>query len=201
MGYSRGFRWNDEEILKKLRKVIEELKIDTMPTKTQMNKVTGSYALSCAVSKHGGFKKFAEILGLEIKVSESKFGEEYEFLFMGHVREKTGLKVEKMPIKHPYDLLVGDSVKVDVKVSNITSTSVGYYSFNLEKNNPTCDVFACYCLNECKKIEKLYIIPSSVLKGKTQLSLGIKRSKYDNWLDRWEVLTRYVAYNNLILKM
>lgn len=195
MGYSHGQRWDDEKIIQEIIKVKEFLKIDTMPTHSQMNNVTNNTMLSNAISRHGGSNRFAEILGLEIKPSESKLGEEYELLFMEHVEAMTCLKVEKMPVKHPYDVLVGDSVKVDVKVSNISKFNGGYYTFNLEKKHPTCDVFACYCLDSDNKPSKVYIIPAIALKGMTQLSVGINTSEYDKWLYRWDLLTTYATYD------
>lgn len=201
MGYTHGNKWSDEALIVEINKIVAILKIGTMPSKTQMIQTTGSYALSCAVSKHGGFKKFAEKLGLEIKSSESKLGEEYEINCMDHIRS-LGYECEKMKIKHPYDLLINGCVKIDTKVSNVfNSMSNGrYYTFNLEKKFPTCDIFICYCIDYLGEISKTYIIPSNVISGKTQLSVGITKSKYDNFIDRWDILYKYINFNVNISK-
>ena len=73
-----------------------------------------------------------------------------------------------------------------------------YYSFNLEKSNPTCDRFVVFCLNKDKSIHKTYIIPSSVLYGKTQLSLGVNSSIYDKFLDKWQIFNDYNTFYNSI---
>lgn len=201
MGYSRGTLWDDELIKREILKVKQYLKIDTMPTKSQIYNATNSHSLGCAISKHGGFKKFAELLNLEFKPSESRLGEKYEILFIEHVEKMIGLTAEKMPIKFPYDILVDNSVKIDVKVSNITQCNGGYYTFNLQKKYPTCDIFACYCLNNEGDLLKVYIIPSPILRGKTQLSIGINESKYDKWLYKWETISEYANANNRICEV
>ncbi|WP_252233748.1 hypothetical protein [Clostridium sp. ZS1] len=101
-----------------------------------------------------------------------------------------------MTTKHPYDLLVNDNVKIDVKSSNKYLSSAGWnsYSFNLEKFNPTCDIYIIYCIQD----EKLLIIPSKFLK-QTQLCITDKTSKYDIYKDRWDYIEQYNSFYKTVI--
>ena len=186
MGYAHGKKWDDALIENSIIDVMNKAKINTFPTHKIMNGITGSYALSVAVSKHGGTNYWAEKLGLEIKPCESKFGEEYELKCMGYIKD-LGYQCKKAPVRYPYDLLVEKNIKTDVKCGKLYKGDNGeYYTFNLEKKMPTCDIFVCYCLEE-DEVKKTYIIPASVLSGKTQLAVGKFKSKYDRYSDAWNI--------------
>lgn len=166
-----------------------------MPTHALMNEVTGNKALSVAMSKRGGTKHFAELLGLKTVECESKYGEEYEFLCMEQIEQNLGLLSEKMQIKYPYDILVAGAVKIDVKVSRPVKTKYDsrYFTFNLEKKSPTCDIFVAYCVDK-DEVVKTYIIPAYVLHGMSQLSVGVHKSEYDKYLDQWHFIADYVDF-------
>ena len=190
MGYAFGTRWSDDLIESTLNDVVKKAKLTTFPTHAQMTEITGSTALTGAVSRYGGTHYWADRLGLEIKPCESKMGEEYELKCMAFIKS-LGYGCEKTPPRYPYDLLVENNIKVDVKSGNLYKGEQSeYYTFNLEKPMPTCDIFVCNCL-EGSEIKKTYVIPSSVLTGKTQLSIGKIKSKYDPYLTAWDVLKTY----------
>ena len=190
MGYAHGTCWDEKLIESTLNDVIKKAKINTFPTHKQMNEVTGSMALTNAVSRHGGTRYWADKLGLEIKPSESRLGEEYELKCMEKVQH-LGYRCEKTPVRYPYDLLVQSNIKVDVKCGNLYKGVQGdYYTFNLEKKKPTCDIFVCYCI-ENDEIKKVLVIPSCELSGKTQLSVGKNSSVYDRYIDMWDYFHLY----------
>ena len=190
MGYSHGTKWSDALIENGIIEVKNKAKIETFPTHKQMNEITGSKALTNAVSRHGGTRYWADRLGLEIKPSESKMGEEYELKCMAYVKE-LGYGCEKAPVRYPYDLLIEKSIKTDVKCGKLYKGDTGeYYTFNLEKKMPTCDIFVCYCLDE-EEVKKTYVIPASVLSGKTQLAVGKFKSKYDVYSEAWNILESF----------
>jgi hypothetical protein len=197
MGYSHGISWNEKLIEKTLIGIVEKNKLKTFPTHKQMNEITGSMALTNAVSRHGGTRYWANKLGLEIKPCESKLGEDYEFKCMEFIKH-LGYRCEKMPVRYPYDLLVENNIKVDVKCGNLYKGAAGeYYTFNLEKKKPTCDLFVCFCLNN-DRVEKVFVIPSCELSGKTQLSVGKIKSTYDKYIEEWDYLHLYdVFYDSL----
>ena len=190
MKYKHKVQWTDEKIENAIREVVKIAKINSMPTHTLMKKITGNEALSNAISKHGGSKYWADKLGLEIKSCESKTGYEYELECISHLT-KAEYDCELTKARYPYDILVNNNIKVDVKCSNLYHGTAGdYYTFHLEKSKPTCDVYVCYCVNN-DVIQKVYIIPSCVLSGKTQLSVGVKKSKYDKYINAWSIISKY----------
>ncbi len=189
MGYANGIKWDDKKICNAIKEVVKIAKIDSMPTQALMKEITGSFALSCAISKRGGSKYWAKKLGLKIKTCESKIGYEFECKCLNLLRH-LGYRCEFTSARFPYDLLVENNIKIDVKCSNLYQTKQGnYYTFNLEKKMPTCDIFVCYCIKD--EAQKIYIIPSCVLSGKTQLSIGENHSKYDKYVENWQVVRQY----------
>lgn len=192
MGYAHGTEWSEELIIEKINEVINGLELKTFPTKSQMKEYFGNNALADKLSRTGGIKFWANKLNLNTKDCESKIGESYEMLCIQKL-EELGFDCEQMKPRYPYDLTANNHIKVDVKSGFLfgNSGSSPYYSFNLEKSNPTCDIFVVMCLNGDKSIKKTYIIPSCVLYGKTQLSIGVNSSIYDKFLDRWDVFDDY----------
>lgn len=195
MGYTHGTKWTDELITEEILKVKITLCLDRMPSNSEINKVVG-YGLGNAISKHGGFKYWADKLSLKYKDSETNTGKEYEHKIMNLLLSK-GYEVERMSTKHPYDLLVNQNIKVDVKVSNLYRGSKGeFHTFNLEKHNHNCDLFICVCVTD-GTIAKTLVIPSKFLMRVNQLSLG-NISIYDVFKDRFDYIEKYdVFYNQL----
>jgi len=195
MGYTHGKRWDDDKIRVSLLQIVEKRGGKTMPTHFEILSLTGDGSLVDALVNHGGTKRFAEMLGLQIKQCESEVGDAYEELCAEQIRLLFGYDVKKMKPRYPYDLLVEGCLKVDAKVSHLYTTkqNTKFYTFNLEKQNPTCDLFVCYCVDRTEKPVKTLIIPSGVVSGKKQLSVGLK-SNYDKYADRWETIRSYVRF-------
>ena len=61
MGYSHGKKWTEQEIIEKIQYLVKTLGIKTFPTHAQMNEFYNSCALSNAISKRGGTKKYADL--------------------------------------------------------------------------------------------------------------------------------------------
>ena len=188
MGYTHGIKWSDELVVSEINKVRNILSIDRMPTRSEIDEVLGNSGLTNRIIKTGGFREWAERLQLNKKLCDSETGYKYEQFAMKLLKEK-GYKVEKMSTQHPYDLLIDDSVKVDIKVSNI-----GYvegsrvHTFRLAKKNATCDIYILFALNYNEEVEKLLIIPSHKLKI-TTLCMG-QKSKYNKYIDKWEYIKK-----------
>lgn len=197
MGYTHGTRWSEEKIKQGIYEVMNVLGIDRMPSNKEVESVTGNSALSNKISKTGGFYKWAGKLKLDIKNTETSFGYEYEKKVKSKL-EKLGFKVEKMTVKHPYDLLVNDYIKIDVKVAKPYNNGRDtFHTFNLEKRNPTCDLYVAITLTENNHIERVFVIPSKYLKI-TQLSVG-KVSVYDKFVDRWDYINKYDKFYKTVI--
>lgn len=192
MGYARGKKWTDEEIIDRIQEVIDKLDLKTFPTKSEMNNYYKNSGLSGKVSKSGGTKYWATRLNIPLKDCESKTGEKFEQYCLATLIDM-GYSVESMKPRYAYDLLVNENIKVDVKSAYIynSPTNFKFYTFNLEKSAPTCDIYVAYCLNDDGVPEKTYIIPSKVLSGKTQLSVGENSSKYNKYINNWELFRQY----------
>jgi len=194
MGYSHGTKWNDELIQKRIEIVMDKVGITTMPTQSMTTEVFGNTSLNDAISRSGGFIFWANKLGLEHMGIETVLGRDFETHCMMFIQDKFDVNVEEMPPRYPYDLLVGNNIKVDVKVSKMYNNTIKMYTFNLEKRFPTCDIFVAYCIDDNKNIVKTYVIPSAILSGITQLSVGIDKSKYDIYLDKWDIVDKYAKF-------
>jgi len=194
MGYTHGIKWTDEKVKDELEKVIKALNLNRMPSRSEIEKVMQSASLTGHISKTGGFKNWAEKLNLYIKDSETKLGREYETRTAELLKTK-GYEVERMSMKHPYDLLVNLNIKIDVKVSNLYRGPKGeFHTFNLEKYNHNCDLFICVCVTD-EEIKKVLVIPSKFIMGISQLSVG-STSIYDVFKDRYDYIEKYDSFYN-----
>jgi len=195
MGYTHGNKWSDDLIYQGLMKVKEGLGLDRMPTRSECVKYTNSNALSVAITRrNGGWYGLAKDLGLKIKESETTTGKKYEKI-VKRILEMKGFKVTQMAQNFPYDLLVNDCLKIDVKSSHLYQGKEGnFYTFRTGKSYATCDVYILVALTNEDEIERTYIIPSSKVVNNTQLSMGEYSSKYDIYLDRWDILADYVKF-------
>ena len=190
MGTDRVY-WDDRKTQEEILKVKDFLDIDRMPSRREIENFYHNSKLSNHISKTGGFYHWAKILGLEVKKSETGLGFKMEEHAMNELI-KLGHECEMTSTRFPYDLLVNGRVKVDVKAGNKTKThGFDFYSFNLEKKQQTCDLYIVYCLGENKNIEKTYIIPAHIMTGKSQLSLGLDSSKYDRFINRWDIIKSF----------
>lgn len=191
MGHAHGIVWTEDLIKSEIFKVINALNINRMPTRKEIIQVTNSNALPCKISKTKGYYGWAKELNLTIKESETTFGKNYEYIVKEMIEAK-GYSVEKMSQNYPYDLLVNQNIRIDVKVGKPyrnKKDNSRYHTFNLYKKYATCDIYIIICLDEKENIEKLLIIPANKLKI-TQLSLG-KNSVYDTYINNFKLLETY----------
>lgn len=190
MTYSHGIKWTDELIESEIKRVMDSLGIERMPSKTEIECVTKDSKLTNKISKSGGFYKWAEKLGIDVKKSETEFAVQYESLCKNHIENELGLIAELTPVKFPYDILVGVGTKIDVKVSRLYCGSKGsFFTSNLTYKLPKSDFIVMYCIDDL--YEKVYVIPSTKLIGINQLSIGEVTSKYDKFLGRWDLIKRF----------
>lgn len=195
MGYTHGTKWTDELILKGILRVKEGLNLDRMPTRSECVNYTNSNALSVAITRRdGGWYGLANELGLPIKESETTTGKKYEKVFTNILRKK-GYKVCQMSQNYPYDLLVDDCLKIDVKSSHLYKGKEGnFYTFRTGKKFATCNVYVLVALDDIDEIIRTYILPSSTVMNNKQISIGEHNSKYGGYLDRWNILSDYIDF-------
>ena len=105
-----GHRWTEQEVIEGITEVIEFLGVDRMPTRSEIIEYYGNTSLAKRISSTGGFYKWAERLGLEVKECESKLAHDIETICMNRLKEM-GYKCEMTSYNFPYDLLVDDCLK------------------------------------------------------------------------------------------
>lgn len=191
MGYTHGSKWTDELIEKYIRETMRYYDIDTMPTRNMMKTYYGGCGLTVAINRTGGVIAWAQKLNLEHKGIATAVGRKYEEYAAKQLEQKS-FKAELMKRRYPYDILADGVVKIDVKASHLYKGKQGnFFTFNIEKAKPTCDIYIAYCIDGKESVCKTYIIPSAKLTDKTQLSVGEHKSIYDSYLDRWDIVEEY----------
>lgn len=191
MGHTHGIMWTDEMVQDEILKIMKTLDIKRMPTRNEIIQITQNNALTNRISRTKGFYGWAKELNLPIKESETTFGKKYEYIVKDMLESK-GYKADKMSQNYPYDLLVNNNIRVDVKVAKPyieVNHKARFHTFNLYKRYATCDIYIIVCLNEKGNIEKVLIVPASKLKI-TQLSIG-KKSIYDKYENNFKLLDIY----------
>ena len=202
MGYTHGRKWQDGDVEKEIMMVVNHLGINRFPTKKEIEDFYGNKSLSNKISKGNGSRYYASLLGLQMTKSESEFGNFYEEYAIDDISKNTGFLSVHMKPRYPYDLLTNGNIKVDVKTSRILdrkNSAFPYYSFNLEKREPTCDLFIFYCLDKECDINRTMIMPSCIISGKTQIGMG-GLSKWEAYEDKWDYFEKYNEFYLDILK-
>lgn len=192
----RKSKWTDELIVKEIHKSINTLCITRMPTTSELLGI-GRGDLQNVISKNGGFRYWANKVGLKLKNSETTKGQKYERIATD-ILNKQKFNVEVMSNGHPYDLLIDGNVKVDVKVGaahyHFGSRA---HTFRPSSKNSTCDIYVCFALDENEETENIFIIPSKFAKVQT-INVGTN-SKYDRFIDRWDFVNEYTKFYDSVV--
>lgn len=194
MGHEHGVKWTQESIEKALLEVVKETGLNRMPSRAEVQQYFGNHCLANAISKKIGWYHLAEKLNLPIKQSETYFGKNQEQLVQEEIIAM-GHEVRRMPQNFPYDLLVDDCVKIDVKASRLYRGSNGnFYTFNLEKPFCTCDIYVLRIMSDINEVISTLIVPSKDVPTHSQISVGEFRSKYHKYQGKWDYLDRYIRF-------
>lgn len=198
MGYAHGTQWTEELIKEKVLEVVDALKLDRMPSRKECVNYFHNSGLANAISRRYGWYNLAQELGIQIKESETLFGKSYETRAT-EMLQAMGFEVRRMSQNFPYDLLVDNCIKIDVKASRLYRGKLGnFYSFNLEKNYATCDFFLLLAISDEDTIEKRMVVPSKNVLANNQISVGEHKSKYYQFIDRFDLIeTASEFWNNL----
>ncbi len=194
MGYAHGVHWTDELIKSKINEVVNGLELGRMPTRRECENYFHDCGLTNAVSRRaGGWYTLAKEMGYNIKESETTFGKTYE-IQTAEMLKSHGFQVRRMSQNFPYDLLVDDCVKVDVKASKLYNGKNGdFYSFNLEKQFSTCDFYILITIS-LEEENRVMVVPSSEVIANNQISIGVKKSKYHKFTDRFDLIEKAVEF-------
>ena len=191
LGYSKGTLWTDELIKEKVNEVKHALSIDRMPSRRECELHFHNTCLANAISRRpGGWRQLAIDMGLPVKESETYFGKQQESI-AEEILISEGFSVRRMSQNFPYDLLVDDCVKIDVKASHLYHGQNGdFFTFNLEKPFATCDIYLLFTLTDENEIISAYVVPSKFVIANNQISMGVMKSKYHRFENRLDYISK-----------
>lgn len=190
MGYTHGIRWTEEKIEQSILYVISELKLDRMPTRKEIISIYGDDTLTNKISKSLGYYGWAEKLGLKVQSNCTNVGKEAEKYVCNQLLQ-LGFSPKQMLQNYPFDLLVNEVCKVDVKYSNLYKGKNGnFYSFSLRKQPATCDFYILVAEND-RKAKTIYVVPACTVNQK-HISIGEVNSAYHIYENRFDLLTEYI---------
>jgi len=170
--------------------MINDLNLEYFPTRKEIATYYGDERLTNKVCKTLGYYGWAKELGMPVKDNDTKTGKLAE-KYVAKLLESKGYKAEQMLQNYPYDLLVNDMIKVDVKFSHIYRhpQGFGFYSFKLGKEYPACDFYMLIAQDDKGK-RTVYVVPA-MFAPKTQISIGEYTSEYFRYIDRFDYFDKY----------
>lgn len=181
--------WNEEKITRVIKEKMDELHIHHFPSQVELRN-NGSSNLASVINRTGGFLYWKDKMGLSESPCHSEVGWHGESIVAEKLTE-LGFKFQKESVTCRFDFTVGDFVRVDSKYAHIYHSKNGdFYSFNLKGNWRDCDIFIGVCEDE-EQNRKFYVIPHVVVFNQTQISLGIKNTKWSRFENRFDLIEKY----------
>ncbi len=183
--------WTEGKIEREIAKCQAILMLERMPSKSELGSIQ-RLDLDNAIARSKGYRGWAKHLNLSLKKSETALGQKYEYIAMELLKMK-GFTVEKMSTRFPYDLLVADKVKIDVKCARRYKIGdMKYHTFGINKKHQTCDVYILFLLNEDGNHTNILVIPSHFIKVKT-LTFN-RNSKWYGFEMKWSYINKYMKF-------
>lgn len=195
--FTQEKRMDSKEIVSSVKQIVNTLELDRMPSTSEIKTFEFGSRLHNSIVRSYGYREWANKLGLKLKKSETQLGNDYERVVISTLESK-GYCTDKMTTNHPFDLLVNNSVKIDVKVAkpHISKDESRVHTFSTNKRYGSCDLYIAVALDEKGQIERFLIIPSHRLQIVT-LCIG-KESKYDIYNNRYDILDNYIWFHDSI---
>lgn len=198
MGYAHGKKWSEKLVKNSIVGCMNHLGLSRMPTLDEMQGYTGDSSLSNAVSHYGGTRKFSKEIGTSLKTGDTINGWGAEKVVCNMLK-KQGYRVERMSTGENFDLLVNEVVKIDVKSGRqYLLDRYKVTTFGINNKHPHCDIYILVDYHGKKPCRTLFI-PSVFLSLSTTMSIGAK-SKYDKWINRFDVIDKYILFYEEIKK-
>lgn len=197
MGYTHGEKWTHDKIKKEILSVMKSLEIDRMPTRNEIRSVLTNDKLTNKISKTLGYYGWAKELEIDVKENDTYTGKQSE-KYVIELLNSLGYKAEQMLQNFPYDILVNDVCKIDVKFSHLYKGPVGnFYSFALRKDKPTCD-FYILVAEDPNQVKKIYVVPSAKVIQK-QIGIGQHKSIYEKYKNRFDLIESYISFYSKLM--
>lgn len=182
-------KWTYEEIEKSIYSVANSLGIKRMPTYHDIISEEGN-SLSNAIVRTLGYKGWAERLKLSIKESETSFGQSTEDM-VEKLLNKQGFHTYQMGTIAPYDILVNQNIRIDVKSATLRGNS---HTYALGSKPHCCDIYICVGFDENRNdIMDILIIPFTEAKTQT-ITVRNRKGKYMKFKDRWGLISEFSTF-------
>lgn len=174
MGYAHGTKWTYRKLEKEIKEVMRELGVERMPSRSEIERITGKTSLVSAISKFGGFLTVANKMGIRTKGRHNKFRWDDQKIEKGIRSIMKALNIKRMPSRT--EVL---SVSNNSSLSNKIAKTYGYYGWADKLNLKTKD-------SETKKSIQIEKETIKMIKSKTNLDSVITKIKapYDILVDR-----------------
>lgn len=192
MGHTHGIEWNYDLAKERVSNYISVMNVEHMPSFKDLKEFyKGSCSLTSLLGRNPEWRvRIMKDLNLKEKKSNTSKGKEFENIGEKILISK-GFDTERMTQGEHFDILIDDCVRVDVKCSKRWFVDKSHVnSFGINKKYATCDIYMLIALDEKENIDKVLIVPSIILRNKTTMSIG-KKSKYDVWENRFDVINSY----------
>ena len=162
-----------------------------MPTNTFLRE-TSQNDLACQIVRHGGFAAWAERLGLKREHSDSDTGWTGE-IEVQKALEAAGFKVERpTAVRWPFDLLVDEVVRVDVKSTRFTKYGPCAGWFYRVGKAPQADLLAFHQLDT----GTTYWIPWNIAPH-SNVTISKDGGKWANYRNATGILSKMVETRKL----
>ena len=174
-------RWTDELVLSEVKEI--GIAIGKFPSRQDLENM-GRGDLGNAIAKRGGFMHWAKISGFGRASSASDTGwqGEKEFADMCLAR---GLKIQNREgVKCPYDLVVNDRVRIDVKSARMANYGAGKGWYYRIGKYVQADVVVLYQLDT----GDFYALHWARV-GTTNITVSLDSEKLRRWKNNWGVVT------------
>lgn len=177
--------WTNKIIEEEIKKISSSL--NHFPSVNELREL-GRNDLMCAITKRGGFYFWSEKLGIKrVENNATDFGLSGEVAVLKILKEN-GFKAEpKQRFKSPYDILVNDLIRCDVKTTKFSiysKTNKGWY-FRIGKE-PTCDFVILYRID----INDLFVIPWYDCPH-TNITISENLGKYSEYQNNFSKLKKF----------
>jgi hypothetical protein len=183
--------WTDEKILEQLKELTKNTEI--MPTSNYLKEI-GRNDIMCAISKRKGFRYYAEKLNLKTKKTDSSFGYEGEIKAIEMIESK-GFETEKMSSGFPYDILVNNLCRIDVKTAKFAEYGISKGWFYRIGKEPSCDLIMLIRIDigDCLLIPWMHC-------SSTNITISRSMRKHKIWHNRYDLITKTIDSNSILLE-
>jgi hypothetical protein len=178
-------RWTDEEREAAIREVCGLFA--HFPSRQELESI-GRMDLIVQIGKSGGFIHWSERIGIARPHSDSDTGWEGEVRF-AELCERQGISCERMtPVKHPFDLMAGGILRIDVKAARFAKYNQSSGWFYRIAKAPQADLIALYQLDT----GEFYALPWWRC-PQTNVSISRDGGKYADCRNNWSTVRQMIS--------